>query len=95
MAQNDLKITTDKLAILPNPYVDHFLIPVESMTKHEASIEVYDMIGRLMVQQKYTMTEGVNYIHLDDSEHFPKGNYNVVVKNINKNELRSAIVTKQ
>jgi plastocyanin len=95
MAQNDLKISKDKLALFPNPYVDHFHIQVESMTKHEASIEVYDMIVRLMVQQKYTMTEGVNYIHLDDSEHFPKGNYTIVVKNNNKNEFLSAIVTKQ
>ncbi len=95
MAQNDLKISTDKLVLLPNPFVGHFHIQVESMTKYNASIEVYDMMGRLVVQEDYTMTEGINFVHLDGSQNFPKGNYNVVVKNNTKNEILSAIVTKQ
>lgn len=95
LAHNDIKITKNKLTLLPNPYVDHFLISVQSVGDWSGSVAVYDYTGRTLHKEKYNFTEGNNYIHLENADNYPRGLYIVSVRNNNNQEYMSATVVKQ
>jgi plastocyanin len=95
LAQNDVKITKNTLTLLPNPYVDHFHISVQAVKSWVGAIMVYDITGRVIYSQKYNFEEGHNYIHIENSDQFPKGHYIVAVRNTNNKEVLSASIIKE
>lgn len=95
LAQNDLKITKNSLTLIPNPYVDHFHISVQSVSTWAGEVAVYDFAGRTLHKAKYTFNEGNNYMHLENTDVYPKGVYLVTVRNNNNKEFMSATVVKE
>lgn len=95
LAQNDIKITKNTLTILPNPYVDRLHISVQATSDWSGIIAVYDFAGRTLHKEKYNFTEGNNYVHLENSDAYPKGLYLVTVRNNNNREFMSATVLKE
>lgn len=95
LAQNDIKVTKNTLTLMPNPYVEHFHVSVQSVSDWAGQVEVFDMTGRTIITEDYHFTEGHNYVHLDGSDKFPKGLYLVTVRNRNNKEFMSATVVKQ
>ncbi|MCC7030651.1 MAG: T9SS type A sorting domain-containing protein [Chitinophagaceae bacterium] len=95
LAQNDIKITKNTLNLLPNPYVDHFHISMQSVGNWAGVVAVYDFTGRTLYKEKHNFAEGNNYIHLENSGSYPKGLYIVSVRNVNNIEYMSATVVKE
>jgi plastocyanin len=95
LAYNDIKITKNTLTLLPNPYVEHFHISVQSVNNWTGFIEVYDFSGRVLHKQAYGFKEGNNYVHLENSGSYPKGLYIVAVRNIGNQDIMSATVVKE
>lgn len=95
LAQNDIKITKNTLTLLPNPFVDHFHVSVQSVGNWTGVVAIYDFTGKTLYKGQHRFTEGNNYIHLENSDVYPKGIYIVSVRNTNNKEYLSASVVKE
>ncbi len=67
----DVEFSTAALAIYPNPTSDNFVLELEDKTIQELTIEIFDVYGRLVFQQKgHTTQQQINTASLAEGLYF-------------------------
>jgi hypothetical protein len=74
----DAKVSNDdfKVLALPNPFASNFGLDLTSFTDSNVTIQIYDMIGKLLESRDVKYTEVVDQTMGDN---YPSGVYNVIV----------------
>ena len=81
-------------AIYPNPTTNEFTIDVTSDVDKDVIVEVYDILGNLMIQQKHQVVSGVNTMKTN-IESYKDGMYFVRLLDKDSNVLYTQRVVKQ
>jgi hypothetical protein len=76
-----LKAKSFEVAAYPNPFDSAFNLNLETPSKEEVTIAVYDMMGKLVETHQVNPTEVAN---LQIGSHFAVGIYNVIVSQANE-----------
>jgi type IX secretion system substrate protein len=77
--QGNAAATSKALKIVNNPATDKLTLSYSSINNQVAQIKVYDMAGRLQMDQKINMYQGSNLVSLPLSSTFKTGMYAVEV----------------
>ncbi|NNF02201.1 MAG: T9SS type A sorting domain-containing protein, partial [Bacteroidia bacterium] len=65
----------DILQVFPNPFTDNFTVLIQSAVNGEVIIDIYDVVGRqLMESYSYSAVTGINELRIN-SQHFGTGLY--------------------
>ena len=80
--------------IYPNPAFTEFIIDMNSDSDKEITLEVYDVLGNLLIKEKHQITEGVNSLKTD-IEKYHNGMYFVRLVDTNSNSIYTQRVIKQ
>ena len=80
-----------KVSVYPNPTSGAFKLGVKSDIQSKAQIEIYDLVGRIVLSEQADVSAGQNYIDLNASE-FKTGIYLVNTKINNKSNVTKLIV---
>jgi hypothetical protein len=81
-------------SIYPNPASTVFTVELTSAANDEITVEVYDILGNSLIQQKHPVVEGENNI-LTDIEQLKDGMYFVRILDSNSNAVLTQRVIKQ
>jgi len=81
-------------SIYPNPAFTEFIIDMNSDSDKEITLEVYDVLGNLLIKEKHQITEGVNSLKTD-IEKYHNGMYFVRLVDTNSNSIYTQRVIKQ
>jgi Putative metal-binding motif len=75
---DETTVATDafKVLALPNPFISNFGLDLTSFTDSNVTIQIYDMIGKLLENREVKYTEVVDQTMGDN---YPSGVYNVIV----------------
>jgi len=68
-----------QMAVFPNPAKDVLTMQVNHKKTETLTIQVIDILGRVLIQQRAKLSAGVNAISLAVTT-LPKGNYTVILK---------------
>jgi hypothetical protein len=85
-----LKVKTFDVSAYPNPYETEFYLNLETPSKEDVNIYVYDMLGKLVDSRKVNYLE-VENLHIGGN--FAAGIYNVIVSQAN--EMKSIRLIKK
>ena len=82
--EKDLFSSTNDLTVYPNPASDELTIEWNSNTEEQNFIQVYDMLGNLMLTNQTMTNIGLNQQFIE-LENLPSGNYLIMVSAGNTN----------
>ncbi len=60
---SDFEVNNNVIKIYPNPVVDQISIDAEVILSSDATIQIYSMLGEVIIRQKYEKTLAVNELH--------------------------------
>ncbi len=81
-------------AVYPNPTSSAFTIDVTSEVENEVIVQVYDVLGNLVVNTKHQVVSGTNTLTTNIGD-FKNGMYFVRLLDVNSNVIHSQTVIKQ
>jgi hypothetical protein len=77
---------------IPNPFDKELSLQVDAEVNMPVTIEVYDMLGRMVAQHKITFVKGSNTVEFRDISQWSKGNYTIKIQNeITKEQFFSKV----
>ena len=74
---NESQVT--KLRVFPNPTENTATLAFEGIQGTDVTIELYNLLGELIISENYTSQSNLDYYNLDVSS-FNNGMYNLVFK---------------
>ncbi len=75
-------LSKDELIVFPNPALKQFTVEIHSMTKKEATLQLFDLTGKLILSKEVSIKKGVNSIYFDEQTALQKGVYMVAVSGL-------------
>jgi len=82
-----------EVSAYPVPFGKEFYLSVSSVSSETATIELYDMQGKLLANKTNNMVEGVNTISIDDLEFAKGGVYFVKVTQAGESKMVRVVKT--
>jgi hypothetical protein len=76
---------SEDIKLYPNPVVDHLQISFKSIKAGKASVQIFDLDGKVLLQQTINIQDGTNNSIISVSE-LPEGLYILHLQNGNKLE---------
>jgi hypothetical protein len=76
---SDLVVQPLEMSVYPNPASGNFFINVSDVKQGQAKIHVADLFGRVLVQKKVMLTEGITNFELNLSQRIPSGIYSLTI----------------
>ena len=77
---------------IPNPFDKDLTLQVSAVSNMSVDIEIYDVMGRLMLHQKNTLYKGANMVELHNVQQWAKGNYTIkVIDELTKEQFFSKV----
>lgn len=96
VAPKEDKTADDALLIMPNPTAagsKEVTLQIESEVTGDATIEIYDLLGKLYYSNKHTLSKGINKLPVDiSSTNMAAGMYSVKVLGQQQNKTVTLIV---
>lgn len=86
----DELLKDDQLLIYPNPFADNLMIEVQQDKRQDVVIELQDLLGRRMKQEKWTLGPGTSRQQLS-LEGLPTGTYVLQLRAGNKVSARKVV----
>ncbi|HEV3223823.1 MAG TPA: T9SS type A sorting domain-containing protein [Puia sp.] len=77
---------SDKISVGPNPFVNSFNLSIETTSTGQATITLYDAMGKLLSHRIVPLGEGNNQVGFDGLDWLPSGIYYLRIENQDKVE---------
>ncbi len=81
-------------SVYPNPATSEFTVDITSMIENEVTVQVYDVLGNLVVNKKHQIVNGTNTMKTN-IENFENGIYFVRLLDVDSNVINTQRVIKQ
>ncbi|MBP9883320.1 MAG: T9SS type A sorting domain-containing protein [Chitinophagales bacterium] len=85
--------TMSSVKVFPNPATDHLTFNITTAKPGNASILIYDMLGRLLFSNELLLDDGYQQIDIPINN-LPEGSYRLLLKSSEKNWISTFIKTR-